>query len=411
MAERKNPLIILLLVIAGESIFFLPFVLPRIFRPTLLSSFDITNLELGSAFSVYGIVALASYFLGGPLADRFPARNLISSALCLTALGGLAFLVKPTLTVLMILYGYWGFTTIFLLWAAMIKATRDWGGTGFQGRAFGILEGGRGLTSAIIGLVSLIFFSSLVIEVQVEAGMLPIQKVILGASGFIFLVGLFIWWVMPVKLGAEEENPHLVSPSQVFKIIQDPVIWMQGLLIVCAYVGYKMTDDFSLYANEVLGFDEVDSAAVGTVALWLRPVFALAAGIAADRFKVLHVIAACFLVMIIGGGFVATGLLDSWAIGVLAMMVFSVIGIYGLRGIYFAVMDETKISAATTGTAVGIMSLLGYTPDIFISPIMGHLLDTNPGPTGHHYVFLTLVGFAVLGLAVSLALNRRVNRL
>ena len=77
------------LVVAGETIFFLPFVLARVFRPTILDVFQLTNLELGSAFALYGLVAMVAYFLGGPLADRFSPRRLLSVALVTTALGGL----------------------------------------------------------------------------------------------------------------------------------------------------------------------------------------------------------------------------------------------------------------------------------------------------------------------------------
>ena len=43
---------LLALIAAGETIFFLPFVLARVFRPTLLEVFGLTNLELGTAFSL-----------------------------------------------------------------------------------------------------------------------------------------------------------------------------------------------------------------------------------------------------------------------------------------------------------------------------------------------------------------------
>lgn len=46
------------LILAGEAIFILPFVLARVFRPTLLEVFEITNFELGMYFSAYGIVAM-----------------------------------------------------------------------------------------------------------------------------------------------------------------------------------------------------------------------------------------------------------------------------------------------------------------------------------------------------------------
>jgi len=72
---------LLLLILAGESVFILPFILSRVFRPIVLEVFGLDNLQLGLCFSVYGIVALLSYLIGGPLADKFAPRKLIAVAL------------------------------------------------------------------------------------------------------------------------------------------------------------------------------------------------------------------------------------------------------------------------------------------------------------------------------------------
>ena len=86
------------------------------------------------------------------------------------------------------------------------------------------------------------------------------------------------------------------------------------IIILCAYVGYKITDDYSLYANEVLGFNEVDSASVGTSALWLRPVFAILAGFLADRYRGSRIIIWCFVFMLFGGLFIYLDLFNKMLI-------------------------------------------------------------------------------------------------
>ncbi|MGC6502224.1 MAG: MFS transporter, partial [Flavobacteriaceae bacterium] len=85
MSFGKTPFLqsayrLLLLILAGEAIFLLPFVLSRIFRPTFLAVFALTNYQLGICFSIYGVVALLSYLYGGVLADVFSPRKLIASA-------------------------------------------------------------------------------------------------------------------------------------------------------------------------------------------------------------------------------------------------------------------------------------------------------------------------------------------
>ena len=96
--RSKQPVyVILLLILAAEAVFILPFVLSRIFRTIFLESFSISQTELGSCFSIYGIVALVSYLFGGPLADRFKPNSLMSVALILTGLGGLYLATYPNL--------------------------------------------------------------------------------------------------------------------------------------------------------------------------------------------------------------------------------------------------------------------------------------------------------------------------
>ena len=51
------------------------------------------------------------------------------------------------------------------------------------------------------------------------------------------------------------------------------------------------------------------------------------------------------------------------------------------------------------------MSVIGYTPDIFMGPLMGYCTDTYPGALGHQYLFGALAAFAALGVACTLAVG------
>ena len=83
--------------------------------------------------------------------------------------------------------------------------------------------------------------------------------------------------------------------------------------------------------------------------------------------------------------------------------------IFALRGLYFAIMQEGRVPMAYTGSAVGFVSLIGYTPDVFMGPLMGYLLDQSPGATGHQHVFWVVSGFALVGLVAS-SLFTRITR-
>jgi hypothetical protein len=72
--------------------------------------------------------------------------------------------------------------------------------------------------------------------------------------------------------------------------------------------------------------------------------------------------------------------------------------VYALRGIYFALLEENRTPKFLTGAAVGLVSLVGYTPDVFFGPITGRILDADPGIVGHQNYFLFLSGVSLVGV-------------
>lgn len=405
---KKKTLTLITLVFAGEAIFFLPFVLPRIFRPTLLEVFQINNFELGLFFSFFGIAATVSYFFGGLLADRFAPRSLMTVALIITGLGGLIFAAIPTGTVVRWVYTFWGVSTILLFWAALQKATRELGGGFEQGRAFSFVEGGRGLAGALIGTVGVGLLAILIPDgssIGLAEKTNAFQKVIWLFTGMTLLAGAFTWFLLP-NTNSQNVLPKITADG-IKNLVKLPAIWLQTIIILCAYVGYKVTDDFSLYAKEVLEFEDVGSSGIGTLALWMRPVVAIALGIFADRFRLSRLIVFGFLLMAVGSLLMSSGWLGASALVPFFITLIALsIGVYGVRGLYFAIMQEGNIPIKYTGSAVGIISVLGYTPDFFMGPLMGWLLDANPGALGHQLVFLLLSVFSIAGIVASLLFTK-----
>ena len=410
--NNKKFLILTLLILSGEFIYFLPYVLSRVFRPTFLDVFQLNNFQLGSLFSVYGVVALLSYIYGGVITDRYSPRKLMSSALFLTALGGLVLASYPSYQTLQILYGYWGFTSVFLFWGAMIKATRLWGGDNNQGKAFGFLDGGRGIVAASMGSIGVFVFSIVLTSDIESASVLERQEafryVILLSSFMVAFIGLL---VLIFLRNMEDKNTNFELPlntlTNIKGVLKNESIWLLMLIIMCAYVGYKVTDIYSLYASEVMLYDQIEAAEVGALQLYLRPIVCIAIGLLADRTKNMFWIIFGFVTMLIGALIFSFGIIkpDMNFIFFLSLVILAV-GTYSIRALYFAVLKEANVAFALTGTAVGIISVVGYSPDIFAGPIMGYLLDENPGIIGHQYVYFMLVIFSIIGLIASIRFAR-----
>ena len=395
------------MILSGELIYILPYFLPRVFRPTFLAVFDLNNLELGSLFSVYGAVAFFSYIFGGTFADKFLPRKLIATSLILTSLGGFVLMYYPSFMILQILYGYWGFTTVFLFWGAMIKGTRIWGGSQNQGQAFGFLDGGRGLTAALMGSVGVFIFSFFlpedVISSSIKERQDAFQSVILFSSIMVALIGVLVYFFMKTKTEKgvfQSDNTH--SLNNILAVLKLETVWLLMIIILCAYFGYKVTDIYSLYASDVMGYDEVNSANIGSLQLYLRPIACFAIGFLADKTNGISWIIKGFFVMLIGSVLFASGILvaDQYILFFISLIILA-LGTYAIRALYFAILKEGDISLALTGTAVGVISLSGYTPDIFAGPLMGYFLDKFPGIEGHQYVYAFLGLFSIIGLIAS----------
>ncbi|HCU88922.1 MAG TPA: MFS transporter [Gammaproteobacteria bacterium] len=408
---HQRYLLIFSLVLVGEAIFSLPFHVARFFRPSFLEVFNFSNADLGDVFAVYGVTAMLAYFPGGMLADRFSARKLLTFSLIATAAGGLYMASIPGILGMSVLFAYWGVTSILLLWAALIRTTREWGGSLSQGRAFGILDGGRGLLAAGLASIAVVLFSAaLGVESTVgnhENQINALVTVIYFYTATTFIAGIIAWFFIPNSQSVGKSDPS----TNVVAVLRQPIVWAQALIVVCAYCGYKGLDNYALYAVDVLGMSEVDAAAFTAASAYLRPIAAIAAGFAADRYRASTLIAFLFLILIASYGFLGLESPESKGTKILFANIFlTFAGVYGFRGVYFALLQETQVPSRVTGTAVGLISLIGFTPDVFFAAVGGRLLDNAPGLVGHQHYFLLLSSIMAVGVFATATLIHLVKR-
>ncbi len=409
------------LILAGEAVYALPFHVTRFFRPTVLEVFGLSNTELGTAQAVYGVVAMLAYFPGGPLADRFSARKLLALSLWSTAAGGLYMATMPGFRGALLVWGFFGFTTILLFWAALIRATREWGGKDEQGRAFGLLEGGRGLLAAFLATLGAALFGLMFPEDYASASFedkrQALSLIIYGYTAVTAATGVYVWFALSDGHPSGQEsldgwNPATESTwTHIRSVLQMPSVWLTSVIVICAYVGYKGFDNYSLFAVEGFGLSQVDAAGIAAIGAWMRPVAAVGAGLLGDRLLVSRMTIACFAILLASQLFFAVYTPQpgvAWVL--LGNILIGSSAIFGLRSLYYALFEEARVPPAVTGTAVGLVSVLGYTPDIFVSYVGGVLLDRSPGLVGHQHYFFFLAAFAAVGLLVSIILARRLRR-
>jgi nitrate/nitrite transporter NarK len=405
------------LIIAGEAIFLLPFILMRVFKPVIREAFLISDAQIGEAQALYGITAVLSYFFGGFIADKWEPKKLVSISLFLTAIGGFWMTLIPSIFTLKILYAFWGVSTILLFWASLIKATRQWGDKHNQGLSFGLLDGGRGFFAASIALfgasILTCFFPEKGIEITFTNKVETLQYIIGTITFIVFLVAVLVWKVLPkdpMKFEAGKEFQF--NFKKAFSLMKKKKVIFHSLIIFCAYCSYKLTGVYGTYAKDVWKYSLEEATYFAVFIQYLRPIAAISVGWIADKFIPSKIIIPSFSILILASAILGFGFFNTQPVFLsFTVFIFMAFGTYSLRGLYFAIIEETKTPIQMTGTLVGIISVVGFTPDIFMSLYIGYILGENPSLMDYQYLFSTFTIIPIVGLLAALGFRKSTAKL
>jgi nitrate/nitrite transporter NarK len=404
MNTYRRWLIMICLCLSGGIIYLLPY-LKEVYYYPLLEALHLSNTQLGVLMGVFGVTAMISYLPGGWLADKIPPRKLITLSMLATGISGSYYATFPSYKVSIAIHAFWGVSVTLTFWAALIKATRNWAPPSQQGRAFGILESGRGLAEVVSSTVLLALFAKL------GGGTLGLSSVIIIFSIMNILIGLMAWFLLGDSARDslnEVKKKEKIGLEEITKVLKMPAVWLISIIIFAAYSAYSGSYYFTPYATDVFGMSVVFGGALGIGKMWIRPLFSLGAGFLADKIGASRAVALSFVILIMSFSMFAMtpGKPDLVFILVVNTAVASAT-IFALRGIYFATFEEGGIPLALTGTVTGIVSVIGYTPDIFVPLVGGALLDSHPGALGYRYLFICIAFLCILGLLAAIIILRK----
>lgn len=140
---KNNIWRLVILTIAGSLIYGLPY-FRSYYYDAYLETYHLTNTQMGTFGSIFGILGAISYLFGGIVADMVSPRKIMSVSLILTGAAGLLHLMHPNYGMLVVIYLIWGFTSLFAFWPALLKGLRGIAAEHEQSKAYGFMEGGRG---------------------------------------------------------------------------------------------------------------------------------------------------------------------------------------------------------------------------------------------------------------------------
>lgn len=389
-----------ILSISGGLIFMAPF-LREVYYIPMQEAMDLSNIQMGMLMGVFGAVGLLTYFPGGWLADRVSSRKLITLGMISTGVSGLYFATFPGYLINLMLHAFWGVSITLVFWGAMIKATRGWAPATEQGRAFGILETGRGLTEVVSHTALLALFAWL------GSTYAALSTVIVCFSVVNIGLGVAAWFLIEDSGRADSTATKKVGGQEVLAVLKMPVVWLISLVILCAYSAYWGSFFFTPYASDVFLMSVTLAGVLSVGRMWLKPMAALAAGFLGDRFGISKTVAASMAITAVSFALFALTPANPAVLPLVILNVaISASFIFALRGIYFALLEEGGIPLKLTGTAAGVASAIGFIPDIYMPVVGGVLLDGYPGVMGYRLLFGFVAVLAVIGFIAALMIVR-----
>jgi len=391
----------LLLLATGAGIIFqLPYIRETFYIP-IQEGMNLTNKQMGMLNSGYSTMALVSYFIGGLIADKFSAKKLLTFSFLFTGILGLWFASFPSYNVCRLIFVLFGISTIITYWSACIKATRMLGDSSEQGRLFGLQEGLRGLTNAI-----LVFFMMLAYNHFADK-VIGTQWAIRVCAFVVIGIGVLNW----IFIDDTPPEAQATSVKEValgmWESIKLPRVWILCGIVFSAYSIYGMLGYLNTYISKVYGAPVEVAVTLGGVRYIIQAFGGIIGGFLADKIgsKVKVIVSAAFLLGLSFLSYILFPISNPLIPVIISNFILGLLLIYIIRSLYFAVIDDANIDVGKTGRVSGFVSFLGYTPDIFMYVMIGNWMDKFPGKEGFNMMFVYAILMAVACIAFALALG------
>ena len=396
-----------LIVVAAGAIYPLLY-LRQNFELSILEAFSITQTQLRYCSSMLGIIFMVTYIPSGWLADRFSSRKLLSFSLLATALLGLWFSTMPSYSSLLVIYGAWGVATGLTFWSAHIKLVAMLADKDQQGRFFGILDGGRGLVEALLATFAIALFAYILSQ-DAGATKMALQQVIYLYVAVLLVVSPLVYWLLDDReedTDISEELTKSVFIDDLKDVLSRREIWLCAICIVCGYQLFYATYSFSAYLQQNFSLTAVMVGYITVAKLWMRPIGGIAAGFIGDWLNPEKVLSILLVLASLSLAMMAFVPASSAALLMIVLVLLIGLLTYGVRGLYWATLGGCNVPNKIKGLAIGIISVIGYFPEVYLPLLSAPLIENYPGGLGYKIYYLIVATCGLLGAYAAYLLAR-----
>lgn len=378
------------------------------YQVTILEVFNLTQPQLNNFYSMLGMAYVIGYIPSGIIADKISAKKLITISLLGTSLCGFWFAQVPGNTSVNIIFFLWGIFSVFTFWSAHMKIVKMLSRSNEEGRFFGILDGGRGVVEALMASFGLAVFAGILGTSEAMADKQSALVSVIYLYSAIVLVAailIFIFVDEDKKLIAMSENSGETAENDKFhlsdigKLLKNKYVYLMGGIIFMGYAVFWTVYYIGGFLQTNVNIDAVTVGTITVIILWMRPVGGFIGGFLADRIGRPTTIS----IALAGAAvFLAIAALTPVSSTSLFPIIVVVLGIflYMIRGTYWSLLGMSKIDVAMMGTAIGVISFIGYLPDIILPQLNSFLWATFGDQGGYTAYFIVSAVFGVLGILI-----------
>lgn len=397
-----------LVVALAQGIMFRVPYLKNVFYTPMQEAFDLTNTQIGLMMTFYSTTKIITYIPAGMLADRLDGRKALTLAISMLTILTVWYSFGPSFQTLCLIQVLLGLANVLQL-TAQVKVIRTFGNMIGQGKAFGTAELIRGVASLGINFLALGVYAA--VEVTSST---PMRPVLLIYAVTYAIMAILAWFLCPKEEKQETMEVRKVVMSDYVKALKMPAVWVFAFLTMAAYSVQVINDYTTPYLTNVMGMGAVLAGAIGTIrsygiSLFSGPLF----GWYNDKKKSYsRTLIGIFIAQLIVGAALIITPADPGMVGIgVALILLGAIGIYGFNATQWALQAELDIPIELSSTVAGIVCVIGYTPDIFMSLLIGTRLDNTPGAEAYKSVFVYILVFAAIALIMSVMINRMAKKI
>lgn len=387
-----------------------------IFYNAIKNAFQISDVKMGYVWAVYGIVSLVSFPIGGYLADLIKPKKMICFASASAVILHIWLSVIPSYPVLLLIAALLGMSSILIYYPASTKMIVSMYDSDNVGKMMGIYYALDGL---FLFLVNIIF--SMIYRVNNDS--VWIFRGLMVSFALLGILSLFLVVRYLPESGAQinslnkysEKNFNNICYNKRTNILTDIMqrqeTWLIAGTVIAGYSLFSLSTYVTPYLTEVWNVPEKDVLMLGVI-----------------RANVLNIIAGIFFgkwsakwksgnktllaAFIFVTAFPVLSLLNQklWGMTFLEIVITSV-GVFlllGIKSISLSIITEVNYPEEITGRVLGLVSLIGFSPDVWLYPLVGRLLESYGI---HAYFILTCMAFVplILGIVCGWKLKHNIN--